>query len=232
MTERPRVTVLQLDPTAPLGAFEGWLPDAGVRPVVVPVWERSVPGVGAVGDGLIVLGGQMSAHARVEHPWLDALRELVLDAHALGLPTLGICLGHQVLAEALGGEVVVGHEDGPEEGATTLHWLPEAADDPLFGPLAAHGPATVVHSHHDAVARLPAGAVELARTAAYGLQVFRSGSSWGVQFHPEATTEMVERWSERSPDRDAIVASVRDARAALEASGRAVADGFARVLRG
>ena len=232
MTERSRVTVLQLDPTAPLGAFESWLPDAGVRPVVVPVWERPVPGVGSVGDGLIVLGGQMSAHARVEHPWLDGLRDLFRDAHAAGLPTLGICLGHQVLTEALGGEVVVGHPDGPEEGATTLHWLPDAADDPLFGPLAARGPATVVQSHHDVVVRVPAGAVELARTAAYGFQAFRSGPSWGVQFHPEATPELIETWSERSPNRDAIVASVRGTRGALEASGRAVADGFARVVRG
>ena len=174
----------------------------------------------------------MSAHARVEHPWLDSLAGLCVDAHAAGLPTLGICLGHQVLAEALGGEVVVGHPDGPEEGATTLHWLPNAADDPLFGPLAAHGSATVVHSHHDAVVRLPVGAIELARTAAYGNQAFRLGSSWGVQFHPEATPDLVEAWSERSPNRDAIVASVREARAAIEASGRAVADGFARVVRG
>ncbi len=112
------------------------------------------------------------------------------------IPILGVCLGHQVLANALGGQVVVGHPDGTEEGAVALELLPAASEDPVLGALS--GEVVVAQSHHDVVVRLPEGAVELARTARYGNQAFRLGSSWGVQFHPEATPELIEDWSRRS----------------------------------
>ena len=131
--------------------------------------------------------------------------------------------------------VVVAHPDGPEEGAVALELLPAAADDPVLGGLSEptdQGEAIVAQSHHDVVTELPPGAVELARTARYGNQAFRLGSSWGVQFHPEATPELIEDWSRRSPRRAEVVAEVTAAMDAITASGRAVTQAFAQVVRG
>lgn len=94
MARLPRVTILQLDPTDPPGPLMGWLTDAGTRPAIVAVWESGVPTIGTIGDGLVVLGGPMSAHSQAEHPWLVDLAHLVVDAHTAALPTLGVCLGH------------------------------------------------------------------------------------------------------------------------------------------
>lgn len=235
MAKLPRVTILQLDPRCPAGSLEPWLKDAGVRLSQVTLWDRDVPPIASIGDGLVILGGRMSAHAASEHPWLLDLADLVADAHDIDLPILGICLGHQVVADALGGTVVVAHPDGPEEGAVALELLPAAADDPVLGGLAGFGDQAeviVAQSHHDVVTVLPAGAVELARTARYANQAFRLGSSWGVQFHPEATPELMDVWTQRSRDRKRAVASVRDAQEAIEASGRAIAQGFAQFVRG
>ena len=230
MARLPRVTILQLDPRCPAGPIEGWLKDAGVRLSQVSLWDRDVPPIASIGEGLVILGGTMSALSASEHPWLVDLADLVADAHDIDIPILGVCLGHQVLANALGGQVVVGHPDGTEEGAVALELLPAASEDPVLGALS--GEVVVAHSHHDVVVRLPEGAVELARTARYGNQAFRLGSSWGVQFHPEATPELIEDWSRRSPRRAEVVAEVTAAMDAITASGRAVTQAFAQVVRG
>lgn len=229
MSRPARVTILQLDPGCPPGRVAGWLADAGVAQDQVNLWEQEVPAVSALGDGVLVLGGRMSAHDRVEHPWLTRLRTLLADAHAVGVPTLGICLGHQILAESLGGRVVVGHPDGPEEGPVVLRWHPEAAADPLLGGLAAAStPPTVLEAHHDVVVTLPPGAVLLAGSEAFPHQAFRAGRSWGVQFHPEASPDLLGTWLTH-PDADAVVAAARDADAEIIASGRALAESFAAL---
>ncbi|MDO5535775.1 MAG: type 1 glutamine amidotransferase [Propionibacteriaceae bacterium] len=232
MAKRPRVTVLQLDPGCPPARFDGWLREAGLRLTVVPVADHGVPGVDALGEGLVVLGGRMSAQTDDEHPWLGDLRDVIADAHSVELPILGICLGHQVLAETLGGRVVVGHPDGPEEGPALVEWTPAASGDALVGALAATGPITVVESHHDAVTELPPGAVELARTDRFAHQAFRHGSAWGVQFHPEADPDLLGVWSKRSgAELNAFVAAARAVDDKVVASGRALARAFAEIVR-
>lgn len=185
------LTVWQPDPEVPLGRFADWLTAAGVTVDLVPLWAEA-PRPAA--DGLLVLGGRMDAHAESEHPWLPGVRRILADTVAAGTPTLGICLGHQILAEALGGEVTVAHPHGREQGAAELVWEPAAREDPVLGTLAA-GPAMMPMSHQDVVTTLPPGAVELARTNRYPHQAFRVGSALGVQFHPEASPEMVGHWA-------------------------------------
>ena len=73
MARQPRITVLQLDPGVPLARFDGWLKAAGVRLSTVTLWDRDVPPLASAGDGLLVLGGRMSATSRAGHPWLDEL---------------------------------------------------------------------------------------------------------------------------------------------------------------
>ncbi len=207
----PTITVLQPDPEVPLGRFEPWLTEAGMQLELVPLWNAELP---QIADGLLILGGRMNCHAEAEHPWLPGVRRLVASAVENGTPTLGICLGHQILAEALGGAVTVDHPD-----------------DPMLGSLATQGSCPVAMSHRDVVTRLPPGAIELARTDRFAHQVFRAGSAVGVQFHPEASPEQVARWAEltggdAAGDRAALTAVDTE----VSAAARAVAYGFADQL--
>jgi GMP synthase (glutamine-hydrolysing) len=135
----------------------------------------------------VFMGGPMSVNDTDAHPALrDELRwiERALD---LGLPLLGVCLGSQLIARALGGQVRPA--SGPELG-----WAPveiHAPTDPLLGPLAPR--TTVLHWHGEAFAT-PAGAERLASSARTECQAFRAGSAWGVLFHPEADTGLIRKW--------------------------------------
>lgn len=227
----PRITVCQLDPDVPLDRFDGWLRDAGATLRLVDVPAAGVPRADAAGDGLLVLGGRMDAHAADAHPWLPAMAHLLTDAVGIGLPVLAICLGHQLLAEALGGEVAVADAAGGEAGATRLHWADAAASDPLLADAVRAG-TVVAESHHDAVVRLPAGAVPLAASDAHPHQAFRVGSAVGVQFHPEASPALVGRWLELDGDDPAaVVAGLRAVDAEVAAVGRAIAAAFVRAAR-
>ncbi|NNG18380.1 type 1 glutamine amidotransferase [Naumannella sp. ID2617S] len=224
------ITVLQPDPEVPLGRFANWLAEAGAQVDLVRLWTDPLP---HPADGLLVLGGRMNCRADAEHPWLPAVRGLLRDAVAVGTPVLGICLGHQILADALEGEVVVNHSGGREEGPQELRWTAAAPADPMLGPLAAQGSCLVPMSHRDVVTTLPPGAVELATTSHYPHQVFRLGSAVGVQFHPEASPDQVARWAElnggdAAEDRAAL-AAVDDQ---VAAAARQIATGFAEVVRG
>jgi GMP synthase (glutamine-hydrolysing) len=174
-----------------------------------------VPGPEAVGSmaGLVVLGGPMGVHDDAR--WLADERALLAAAVAGGLPVLGVCLGAQQLAAALGAQVVTGPE--PELGVGVVHLTTDALSDPVFGP--SPSPLPCVHWHADTFA-LPDGAVLLARTDAYENQAFRVGRrAYGLQFHVEVTAELVGRWGPHLPPgmfvRAADVAHVGRAGAAL-----------------
>lgn len=142
-------------------------------------------------DGLIVLGGDMGDGDTAEYPWLEDIRERMREAHRTDLPTLGVCLGAQLLASALGGEVELGAA-GLETGVVGISVTEAGAQDPLM-----QGLSEVFYSgsmHNDAVVRLPEDAVLLASGDVYPHQAFRSGSTWGVQFHPEVSPASYERW--------------------------------------
>src|SRR3954465_2153829 len=97
---RPVVTVIQSPPDVHLDHFAGWLAgsnaDLELR-VVAAFAGEPVPPADEVGDGLVVLGGHMSAHSDADAPWLPEVRALLADASRTGVPTLGICLGAQLL---------------------------------------------------------------------------------------------------------------------------------------
>jgi GMP synthase (glutamine-hydrolysing) len=160
-------------------------------------------------DGLLVLGGSMGAWDDDAAPWLPATRRLLADGVERGVPTLGICLGAQLLAAATGGQVRRG-DAGLEVGLVPVRLLPEAADDALFGALVTaladagtdDGEAgsgvrrvDVPQWHQDAVTDLPPGAVLLATGERYPHQAFRLGRrAWGLQYHPEVTLADFDEW--------------------------------------
>jgi GMP synthase-like glutamine amidotransferase len=139
---------------------------------------------------LIVLGGAMSANDGEKFPFLIAELDWLRKAVRRNLPTLGICLGAQILAKALGAEVYRNAQ--PEIGWFEIELLPDAGNDRLFCGRAAK--ETVFHWHNDTF-DLPAGAVQLAQSAACRQQAFRFGkNAYALQFHVEMVPDLMELW--------------------------------------
>ncbi|WP_113700135.1 type 1 glutamine amidotransferase [Nonomuraea lactucae] len=221
-----RITVIEHEADAGLGFLAGWLGLACdvVRPYLgEPVPERAA-------DGLIVLGGEPAAWEDDRHPWLPATRDLLRRSVAEGTPTLGICLGAQLMTMACGGTVERGGE-GLEVGLCEVVALPEAATDRLLSGI---GTGVAIQYHRDVMNRLPEGAVPLLTAAMYPNQAYRLGeNAWAVQFHPEATPEIFVSWTAASglPGAEALNARVRAAEDKLVATWRPVAEAFADVVR-
>lgn len=187
------VLVVLPDVNSPLDRFEGWLGEMGVRFTTLRPYAGDVVPHSLRYDGLVVMGGEMSALDDLDHPWLNDIRILFRDAVACGRPTLGICLGGQLLAQALGGTVVVG-DRGVENGIVRVHWTSEATDDELLTGLV--DPFLTGAYHQDAISELPQQAVWLGSSAMYRHQAFRVGEcAWGVQFHPELSPELYDQWA-------------------------------------
>lgn len=187
-----KVLVIQPDERAPLGRFSQWLAQSGVETTVVQPFRGDHIPSEIVADGLIVLGGTMSYHDFEEFPWLQDITTLYQRATAANVPTLGICLGAQLLAAAFDGEVTVNSPTGPETGVVDIEWTDDALHDPLVGDLSPGLRATAFH--YDGITALPENAVLLGRGERYPNQVFRVGSAVGVQFHPEASPELFNSW--------------------------------------
>ncbi|MBO9515303.1 MAG: glutamine amidotransferase [Variovorax sp.] len=178
------------------GDFEHWIA-AGLGdttlPIVVldPRRGDTLPDASAI-SGAIVTG----SHAMVSHrePWSQRTGAWLATLVEHGTPVLGICFGHQLLADALGGEAG-DHPVGMEIGTVQVALTPEAADDPLAGELPPRFDAHVVH--RQSALRLPANAVRLAGNDFEPTQAFRIGeTAWGVQFHPEFDDDIMRGYLE------------------------------------
>ena len=233
--------VVQHQDDCPPALFADWLGGAGLRlDVRRPDLGDTLPT--DIGDhaGLVVLGGSMGAHDDAEHPWLPSTKALLRHAVEVEAPTLGICLGHQLAAVALGGTSTP-NPGGQTAGVRRIGWQDdEARDDPLFGPLAVTD-TRVVHWNSDVVTDLPDTVAVLARTGDGAPQVLRFGPrSWGVQFHPEADHAVVSGWADKDRadpddprvDVDEALQEVKESERGLVGTGRLLADTFADVVAG
>jgi GMP synthase (glutamine-hydrolysing) len=217
------------------GDFDAWTVgalgsvDTGVRVLDVPSGAALPPAAGCA--GVVVTG----SHAMVtdQLPWsrrVEAWIPALLEAR---VPFLGICYGHQLLAQATGGRVGF-HPRGPEIGTVAVERLPGGDDDPLFRSLP---PRFSVHATHaQTVLRLPPGAVPLARNAHEPHHAFRLGDrAWGVQFHPEFSVDVMRAYVEAQAG--TLAAAGRDvahlARAVEETPcATQVIRNFARLIAG
>jgi GMP synthase (glutamine-hydrolysing) len=137
--------------------------------------------------GAVVMGGPMSVNDTGPYPRLAEEVAWLGECAARGVPVLGVCLGAQLLACALGSTVAPA--PASEIGFAPVEIV--AGADPVVGPLA---PTAVVLHWHGEVFDLPANARLLARSAATEVQAFRTTSAWGLLFHAEADTALVEIW--------------------------------------
>lgn len=208
------VLVVEHQATCPPAWVGEWLTEAGCDlQVCRPYAGDSLPGDLTAYAGLLVLGGTMGANDDATVRWLPRAKALIREAADTGVPTLGICLGHQLAAVALGG--VVGPDPlGKTVGLQAVGWSLQAPSDPLLGPLV--GERTLaVQWNDDTVVRLPPGAVALARGRNGRVQAARYAPSvWGVQWHPEADADVVSVWAAR--DRPTAAARGLDVDAALD----------------
>jgi len=185
LDERPTLLAIQHVPWEGPHRILDACRDLRVR-TVKPLAGQPLPAHDEIA-GAVVMGGPMNVDEVERFPALAAEREWLAAAVERGMPVLGICLGAQLLARALGGEVRPG-------GAPEIGFAPvEIADpeDPLLGGLA---PGTEVLHWHGDVFDLPDGATHLASSELTACQAFRAGNVWGVLFHPEADCALVEAW--------------------------------------
>ena len=237
MTSLP-VLVVEHEAQCPPGWVGGWLSEAGCsldvrRPYLGDELPEGLDGH----RSMVVLGGSVDAYADDRAPWLPRVRQLVRVAAEERVPTLGICLGHQLAAVALGGAVQP-NPRGQQIGVLEFGWTPAAARDALLGAVASAKVA--VQWNNDIVAVPPPGAEVLARTPAGEIQAARFAPTvWGVQSHPEAGEEIISAWAEddrdsaaeRGVDLDAYVAQVAAATEELKTSWLPLATRFATMSR-
>ncbi len=237
MTSLP-VLVVEHEAQCPPGWVGGWLSEAGCSlDVRRPYAGDELPEGLDDHRSMVVLGGSVDAYADERAPWLPRVRQLVRVAAEERVPTLGICLGHQLAAVALGGAVQP-NPRGQQIGVLDMGWTPAAARDALLGAVASARVA--VQWNNDIVAVPPHGAEVLARTPAGEIQAARFAPTvWGVQSHPEAGEEIISAWAEddrdsaaeRGVDLDGYVAQVAAATEELKTSWLPLATRFATMSR-
>jgi GMP synthase (glutamine-hydrolysing) len=191
-------------------------------------WERPLPRPLDDYGAVIVFGGAMHADQDDHHPWLrdeTLFLQRLLDTH---VPTLGVCLGVQLLARAAHAPVMPAAQ--PEIGWHHVELTAAAAHDAVLGSLPRRFDAFQWHYYTYGV---PAGAVELGRSRCC-TQAFRLGkAAWGVQFHPEVTAQQIERWTTEDAggpfDRTEVLVETQPRIARWNELGRGLCDAFCAV---
>jgi GMP synthase (glutamine-hydrolysing) len=227
-----RVLVVQHQDDCPPALVGDWLVEAGCAlDVRRPYAGDALPDDLADHDAVVVLGGSMNADDDADHPWLTTTKQLIRLAADRGTPTLGICLGHQLAAVALGGSVER-NPHGQQLGLLPMGWTDAAGADDLMG--AVTKTRVAVHWNDDVVDQVPDGTVVLAAAEGGELQAARFAPTvWGVQLHPEVDDRILREWAEEDPDRYAegvvedVLATIEAARAELMAGWRPLALQFA-----
>ena len=231
-----KILVVQHDDDGPAGLF-GERIDAlsGERVTVLPHRGEALPESPDGFAGALFLGGPMSVAGDDAYPHYPRLFRLARGFHDEGKPLLGICLGAQIVARALGQRVYRG--GATEFGVCAVELTIAGQNDALFAGL---GPLLHPMQWHEDTFDLPEGAVLLAAGAACRNQAYRaSETTYGVQYHPEVDRGIVEAWA-AMPDAQAAAgttdlsgvmrAQLSAHLAAAEAVGRTLADRWMKLL--
>ena len=203
-----RVLVFRHVPQEHLGRIERELLNRGIGIDYADLYQ---PGACApdpsLYSGLIFMGGPMSAND--PFPYLEVETRWIRAAAQAGRPVLGVCLGSQLIARALGGRVYP--NPVKEIGWFEIELTAEGASDPLF---AGSAPREMVFQWHGETFDLPPGARLLATSADCAHQAFGVGPGvYGLQFHLEVTPEMIAEWCRQ----DALCGDLREARTPIDA---------------
>jgi GMP synthase (glutamine-hydrolysing) len=224
----PSLAVVQHEAGCPLGLLDAWLTGAGATlRIHRPYAGDPLPAPGEA-DGLLVLGGSMGAVGDDDrHPWLPATRDLLGAAVDEGVPTLAVCLGHQLLVAACGGRV--GRNPAGKQMGLLEVGLTEAAEGERLFASVREG-SRAVQWNNDIALELPPDSVTLAETPDGVAQAIRVGeAAWGIQFHPEVDADMVAAWAADDrprPGAPEAIAAIHSAAGELEATWQPFAAAF------
>ena len=187
---------------------------------------EAIPDISAY-DMLLVMGGVMNVYQEDKYPWLVEETRAIRRAVEADKAVLGVCLGGQLLARALGAQVRLG--TATEIGLTSITLTDAGASDPLFEGL----PQMEAVEWHDDTFDIPTGAIPLARSERCANQAFRfGGRAYGLQFHPEVSPMMLAEWikGEGKPvDRSSFYRAVESKVSALQVQADRLIDNFLRV---
>ncbi len=189
-----RLLVFQHIPIEHPGIFGDFLAADGVMVEAVELDAgEPIPSLEGY-DALWVMGGPMDIWEEDRYPWLVAEKAAIREAVAgLKMPFLGVCLGHQLLAQALGGRVAP--MKAPEVGILDVELTSAGRGDPLFAGISPF--VKCLQWHGTEVVDPPPGSAVLARSPACAVQAFRlGGSAYGIQYHVELTPATVPEWGE------------------------------------
>ena len=192
------ITILQHGPGEGPGAILPHLTQAGVPFRVVRLYETGEVPAPVPAGPVIILGGLMSVNDEREYPFLREEKRMIRNLAGKNIPVLGICLGAQMIADAFGSAVTKSEE--VERG-----WYRALSEN---GGLPGHPGRYPVFEWHNETFDLPQGATLLAAGAPVRNQAFRLGSCTGVQYHVEATPDIIRNWAKELPReaREAIAA--------------------------
>ena len=215
------IHVIQNDPEVPAGIIGAELRRQGAPWQAVKVFLGEPLPEPRDSSGVIVLGGAMGANDDRLYPFLTKEKEFIRTTAAAGTPYLGICLGGQLLAAALGARVA--SDRWAEIGTSTVALTAAGKADPLLRGVPGEFP--VFQWHHDSF-DLPPSAVLLASSPVCPHQAFRAGErAWGLQFHPEVDEAIIGVWCGREDAASAARAGT------IEAAWRAAESGFREIAQ-
>ena len=184
------ILIVQHAPHEHPAALKRALESQGLSTILVNIFENQLLPKSNDISGLISLGGPMGANDEIDYPWLLDEIALMRACFDKQIPTVGICLGGQMLARALGGKV--SQNPHPEIGWFELQVKPDALKDPLFS---ATGAKPHFYQWHYDTFFPPHGAEILAESVLCERQAFKiNDTTYGFQFHPEADHQLVDEW--------------------------------------
>ena len=186
----PQVLILQHVPWERPGRILSNLEDLDIATTTLNIAKQKKPDLPDFRDvaGVVIMGGPMGATDYDKYPGLKAEAKLARAAIAVNKPVLGVCLGHQIIATALGAPLR--HGDAPEIGFAPIKRVDKHDYFSMWDKQ-----INVLHWHNDVVG-LPEGAQLLARSSVTKVQAFRVGSALGMQFHLEVCGSLLDEWLE------------------------------------
>lgn len=236
-----RLLVLQHHAAEHPGIFRDFLAEDGIEWDVVQLQDGDPLPAQADHDALWVMGGPMDVWEETRYPWLAPEKRFIGEAvFKHGKPFLGVCLGHQLLAEVAGGECR--SMQHPEIGIHPVELTAASHDDRLLAGTAAR--FDTLQWHGVAVVDVPPEVHVLARSPAAPIQAIRVGdNAWGLQYHVEVTADTVDAWGRIPEYADALAQALGEGALAtirtatheridtLRANARCVYDNFMATAR-
>ena len=220
-----RIDIIQFDREVCSGTYGRWLEKWGHQcHYLLPDDAESLESSGA--DALLLLGGHMGVSDRSKHPLLNKFHSFLPELVQQGKPILSICLGAQLLADALGGRAIAGQRG--ERSVQQVQLTEAGCKDSLFAGVP--NPFLSFQWHNDSF-DLPRSATHLAFTEVCPGQAFRCQNAYGLQFHPEVDEEIVAGWCRRAKVDETALDEFRGVRMEYQQASQRILKNFLNIVQ-